>query len=71
MKTYDFMDRESLRQQILNDESAYCEAVNWMGAQAQREGNHTYVEDGKVWHKNATELTRDGYFDKYLDHLLS
>lgn len=57
---------EAMRLQILSDESAYCAAVNWMGAQAKAESNHTYIEDGKVWHKNATELIEDGYLDKYI-----
>ncbi len=71
MPTHNESDYDALRGQILNDETAYCEAVNWMGAKAQEEGNHTYVEDGKVYHKNATELTRDGYLDKYIEFRLS
>ena len=59
------------RQEILNDESLYCEAVNWMGAKAKEEDNHTYEDDGKVWHKNAEELTADGYLERYLEHFNS
>lgn len=61
---------ETLRHHILNNEDAYCDAVNWMGAKAKEEGNHTYVEGGKVWHKNAEELIRDGYFDQYIEHMI-
>ena len=57
--------------EIMNDESRYCEAVNWMGAKAQKEDNHTYEEDGKVWHKNTEELIADGYLERYLEHLKS
>jgi hypothetical protein len=63
--------REELRQLIYADEGMYDEAVKWMEDKALEEGNHTYDEGGKVWHKNATELIEEGYLDKHIDSLLS
>ena len=61
------MTREQRRQFILSDEPSYRAAITWMETAAFLENNLTYIENGLTYHKNAEELTRDGYFDRYLD----
>jgi hypothetical protein len=61
------MTREQHRQFILSDEPSYQAAVTWMETQAFLENKLTYMEDDLTYHKNAEELIRDGYLDRYLD----